>query len=980
MVKISDAQAGERFSSLERHMESLQRAVTELGVSTDLILEMQTDLTVLKDQTERLGTNMNTVQESLHRLERMCTRQFSNTREWDARGSRGNFAWNHSGIDRGRMEHRGKRLELPLFEGDDPFGWVFRADRYFAVNGIAEGEKVYAASVCLEGPALNWFQWVDSQTLFQSWREFPQEGNPTEQLLGIKQVSSVTDYRARFEKFATSSRGLPESVFRGAFLNGLREEIRSDVKLFRPADLQDAMTLAQEIEERNELVKKQGKNKMGRTWRSKNMGPIGKPKSGPSSMGELTSSPNFQQSRKLSFNPRSSIWQGATSTGTASQVVTHGDGRRDQFFRRLSESEYQQKRAKGLCFRCDEKFSPGHRGKNRQLQVLILSEDDSAQDVKPEEEDQPSPNSSQDSALDLSLNSLMGFTSSHTMKVWGLLGTRKIIILIDSGASHSFISSKLVREMDIPCEAMTGLGVQVGNEVVLGVTWLHTLGEVRADWSRFTMRFRQAWTWVTLSGDPTLCHSPVSLTSLNHSIHVEGYGILIEFFSVQREDVAGYEGQVADVIISLLDSFAEVFGQPVGLPPRRAQDHKIVLQAGAAPPNIRLYRYPQIQKGEIEKLVGEMLLSGIIRPSTSPYSSTVLLVKKKDGSWRFCVDYRALNCLTAPDKYLIPIIDELLDELYEATIFSKLDLKSGYHQIRVLHDDVPKTAFRTHEGHYEFLVMPFGLTNAPATFQSLMNSIFHPYLRKFVLVFFDDILVYSKDLQEHQIHLEIVLTTLLQESLIANRKKCVLAQPSLDYLGHIIFAEGVAADPYKVQAMEQWPTPKSEKEVRGFLGLTGYYRHFVKNYGLLARPLTKLLKKVGFHWGQPESDAFATLKLAMVSLPVLAMPNFDKLFVVESDASGTGIGAVLMQEGRPIAYFSRALSSSSRLKSVYERELMAIVLAVQKWRHFLLGRHFIIRTNQQSIRFIVDQWLVAPDQIRWVVKLLGYDFEVQYKT
>ncbi|KAL5547693.1 hypothetical protein UlMin_002924 [Ulmus minor] len=709
------------------------------------------------------------------------------------------------------MEHRGKKLELPLFEGDDPFGWLFRADRYFTVNGIAEGEKVYAASVCLEGPALNWFQWVDSQTPFRSWRDFraavlqrfgrAQEGDPTEQLLGIKQVSSVADYRARFEQFAASSRGLPESVFRGAFLNGLREEIRSDVKLFRPADLQDAMTLAQEIEERNDLVEKQGKNRMGRIWRSENLGPMGKPKNGPNSMGELTSSPNSQQSRELSFNPRSSVWQGATTTGISSQ----------------------QKRAKGLCFRCDEKFSPGHRCKNRQLQVLLLSEDDSTQDVEPEEEDQPSPNSSQDSALDLSLN------------------------------------------------------------------------------YRFTMRFRQAGIWVTLSGDSTLCHSPVSLTSLNRSIHVEGYGILIEFFSVQREDVVGFEGPVADVIISLLDSFAEVFGQPVGLPPRRVQDHKIVLQAGAAPPNIRPYRYPQIQKGEIEKLVGEMLLSGIIRPSTSPYSSPVLLVKKKDGSWRFCVDYRALNRLTVPDKYPIPIIDELLDELHGATIFSKLDLKSGYHHIRVLHDDVPKTAFRTHEGHYEFLVMPFGLTNAPATFQSLMNSIFHPYLRKFVLVFFDDILVYSKDLQEHQVHLEIVLTTLMQESLIANRKKCVFAQPSLDYLGHIISAEGVATDPSKVQAMEQWPTPKSVKEVRGFLGLTGYYRRFVKNYGLLARPLTKLLKKGGFHWGQTESDAFATLKLAMVSLPVLAMPNFDKLFVVESDASGTGIGAVLMQEGRPIA-------------------------------------------------------------------------------
>ncbi|KAL5557203.1 hypothetical protein UlMin_039439 [Ulmus minor] len=171
-----------------------------------------------------------------------------------------------------------------------------------------------------------------------------------------------------------------------------------------------------------------------------------------------------------------------------------------------------------------------------------------------------------------------------------------------------------------------------------------------------------------------------------------------------------------------------------------------------------------------------------------------------------------------------------------------------------------------------------------------MNSISHPYLRKFVLVFFDDILVYSKDLKEHQVHLELVLNTLLQESLFSNQKKCVFAQPSLDYLGHIISAEGMAANSSKVHAMEQWLTPKSVKEVRGFLGLTGYYRHFVKDYGLLARPLTEVLKKGGFRWGQKESDAFAALKLAMVSLPVLAMPNFDKLFVVKSDVSGNGIG------------------------------------------------------------------------------------------
>jgi hypothetical protein len=301
-----------------------------------------------------------------------------------------------------------------------------------------------------------------------------------------------------------------------------------------------------------------------------------------------------------------------------------------------------------------------------------------------------------------------------------------------------------------------------------------------------------------------------------------------------------------------------------------------------------------MHKDEIEGQVKELLHFGLISLSTSPFASLVLLVQKKDGTWRFCVDYRKLNSLTVKNIFPMPLIDEILDELHGSKYFSRLDFKSGFHQIRMDPADEYKTTFKTHHGHYQFKVMPFGLTSAPATFQCTMNSILEPFLRKFIIVFMDDILVYSGSLSDHAQHLKQVLTQLRTHKFYAKLSKCVFAHLSLEYLGHIICTIGVSTDPDKTQAMRDWPTPLTVTELRGFLGLTGYYRKFVKNYGTLAKPLTTLLKKKQFAWDDGAQHAFEQLKEAMSTTPVLSLPDFSKQFVVEIIASDAGFGAVLM--------------------------------------------------------------------------------------
>jgi hypothetical protein len=293
--------------------------------------------------------------------------------------------------------------------------------------------------------------------------------------------------------------------------------------------------------------------------------------------------------------------------------------------------------------------------------------------------------------------------------------------------------------------------------------------------------------------------------------------------------------------------------------------------------------------------------------------------------------------------------------------------------------DEHKTAFKTHQGHYQFKVMPFGLTNAPATFQCLMNHILQPFLRKFVLVFLDDILIYSPTLEEHISHLNQVLAELRKHQLYLKESKCSFAQYSLEYLGHIISSKGVSTDPSKISAMLQWPVPTNMTQLRAFLGLTGYYRRFVKGYGVLAKPLTNILRLKQFAWSPEAQLVVDNLKVAMTRTPVLALPNFQDTFTIEIDACSEGIGAVLMQHGRTIAYLSKALGEKHRALSIYEKEFLALIMAIERWRPYLERQEFLIVTDHKSLAYLNEQNLHSDMQRKAMARLMGLQFKIIYR-
>jgi hypothetical protein len=445
---------------------------------------------------------------------------------------------------------------------------------------------------------------------------------------------------------------------------------------------------------------------------------------------------------------------------------------------------------------------------------------------------------------------------------------------------------------------------------------------------------------------------------------------------------------IQQLIAEIMKRFKMVFPEdlPHGLPPERDIDHRIEVEIGAIPPTKQPFRMSEFELAELRKQLTELLEHGFIRPSKSPYASPVLFVKKSDGSLRLCIDYRALNKITIKNKYPLPRIEELFDRLAGAKYFSKIDLRSGYHQIRINPPDIEKTAFNTRYGLFEFLVLPFGLTNAPATFMHLMNNILSPFLDRFVICFLDDILVYSKNLQDHYYHLSQVLNTLKVNQLYAKLSKCEFFKRSITFLGHQVSGKGLSMEENKVKDILQWPIPRNADDIRSFLGLAGFYRKFIANFSRICLHLTNLLQQnSSFYWGEEQMKSFNNLKYSISHAPILILPNPTLPFTVTTDASTFAVGAVIQQQQdeskglQPIAFLSKKLSTAETKYPIHEQELLAIILALKEWRHYLYGNHFTVITDHHSLQYLQSQPHLSPRQTRWLEFLQQFDFEIIYK-
>lgn len=619
-----------------------------------------------------------------------------------------------------------------------------------------------------------------------------------------------------------------------------------------------------------------------------------------------------------------------------------------------------------------------------------------------------------------------------SMTFKGLVNGAKCDYLIDSGASECFydlnraklLGLKLIPTLrtiqvadghNVLCNFKCQINVRIQqytatvwvnlldlgteNQVILGDDWLRH-AKATLDYNMMQCIVHTPSRVHTLTVQtPPVKHTPkLLLTAVQLKRHIDDGG---EFCTVNVVDdgispvmqanssnpVPWMENMppCSDKMKAQILEFSDVFEPIKGMPPAResTMQHSIELEPNTKPHFRPMRRYSPLELKAINDLVADLLAKGLIEPSNSPWGAAIVLATKKDGSVRPCVDWRVLNSKTKRDSFPLPLQEQLFDYLSGSQYFSSLDLQSGYFQLAIHEADREKTAFRTPFGHYQFKVLGQGLTNSPAVFMRTMTKLFAKQLGVSVLVYLDDILVFSKTAEDHIRHVREVLQILRDSAFYAKLSKCEFEQEELKFLGHIIGRHGIRPDPQKTAAVDNWPKPTSVTEVRSFLGLANYFRKFIQGFSKLAAPLTALTKLNADidSWDAACDKSFAGVKRALMTAPTLALPDFSKPFELISDASITGIGSVLIQEGHPLAYLSKKLSPAEVNYTTTEQELLAVILALQEWRCYLEGatHPFTIVSDHHPLTHLQTQPNVSRRQARWVEMLQRYNWIWEYR-
>ncbi|MEM7375695.1 MAG: reverse transcriptase domain-containing protein, partial [Bacteroidota bacterium] len=590
---------------------------------------------------------------------------------------------------------------------------------------------------------------------------------------------------------------------------------------------------------------------------------------------------------------------------------------------------------------------------------------------------------------------------------------RKVSAYMDTGATANYIHHELAPELGFTWDSSNTHTVVMGNQnatqpsqgfipgvkfsmdeyelcadmnvfrdlshpVVIGLPWMCSHGCI-IDLGEMSISFPKIGTGLKLPCNKSW--SRLSLMSAKKATKYlakgQAYLMMINPIEKPKDEVKDLQDMVSNPELKkILEEFKDVF--PKDLPPgvpevRKGHEFKIELEEGTQPIHRPIYKMSPAELEEVRKHVEELLGKGHIRPSKSPFGAPVLFVPKKDNTLRMCVDYRWLNSKTIKNRYPLPLPEELIEKFAKAKYYTKIDLRSGYFQMKVREGDVEKTAFRSRYGHYEYLVMPFGLTNAPAQFMDMLNDIFRPYLDDFMVVFLDDIMIYSTTLEEHVEHVRKVLEKLRKYKLYAKASKCEVAKTEVEFLGHWISPKGLSPLEVKVKAIREWKPLEDVSDVRSFLGLVSYYRKFIPHFARIAGPLHDLTKKdTPFVFGDKEQKAFEELKTKITQAPVLIMPDTEKPYVIVSDASKIALGAALLQDHgkglQPIAFLSRKLSPAEQKYGAYERELGAIAEALKQWRHFVEGclGGITVYTDHEPVKNFMKQAHLSRTQARYM--------------